>query len=110
MTSVKDENKEKWKEVLMLDFMSSEKRAVEENLDGIQRHVLYVSDLWWRAESVTFFYRLDEKGSKKKSKKSEMQTRPRINKGVSDRGKPEAFPGNHWALKKVMCTPDHCKL
>ena len=100
-SSVKDENKEKWKDVLTLDFMSSEESAVEENLDGSQRYVLYVSDLWWRAESVTsFFHRLDEKGSKKKSKKSEMQTRPRINKGVSDRGKPEAFPGNHWAFKK----------
>ena len=100
-SSVKDEKKQKWKDVLTIDFMSSEESAVEENSDGSQRHVLYVSDLRWRAECVTsFFHRLDEKGSKRKSKKSEMQTRPRINKGVSDSGKPEAFPGNHWAFKK----------
>ena len=64
-------------DILTLDFMSSEESAVKENLDGIQRHILYVSDLWWRAESViTFFHRLDEKYSKKKRKKSEIQTTP----------------------------------
>ena len=55
-TSVKDENKEKWRDILTPDFMSSEGSAVEENLDGSQRHDMFynnVSDLWWRAESVT---------------------------------------------------------
>ena len=81
--------------------MSSEESAVEENLDGSQRHVLYVADLCWRAENVTsFLHRLDDKGAKKKSKKSEMQTRPRVNKGISDRGKPETLSDNHWAFKK----------
>ena len=81
--------------------MSSEESAAEENLDGSQRHVLYVSDLYWRADSVTsFFHRLDDKAAKKKSKKSEMQTRPRVNKGISDRSKPQTFPDNHWAFKK----------
>ena len=35
-------NKEKWKEILTIDFMSSEESAVEKNLGGSQRHVLYV--------------------------------------------------------------------
>ncbi len=69
----------------MLDFMSSEESAVEENLDGSQRHVLYVSDLWWRAKNVSsFFHRLDEKGSKgskKKSKKSECKQDHELIKG-----------------------------
>ena len=80
--------------------MSSEASAVEENLDGSQRHVLYVADLSWWADNVTsFLHRLDDKGAKKTSKKSEMQTRPRV-KGISDRGKPQTFPDNHWAFKK----------
>lgn len=91
-SSVKDENKEKWKDVLTLDFMSSEESAVEENLDGSQRHVLYVSDLWWRAKSVaSFFHRLDEKCSKKKSKKSEMQTRHKSIKGCQTVANPKRF-------------------
>lgn len=78
--------------------MSSEESGIEDNLDGSQRHILYVSDLCWRAD-VTSFLRLDEKGAKKKSKKSEMQTRPRISKGLSDRAKPQMFPENHWAFR-----------
>ena len=48
------------------------------------------------------FHRLDEKGAKKKSKKSEMLTRPRVNRGVSDHSKPQAFLDNHWAFKKWL--------
>lgn len=49
--------------------MSSEESAVEENLDESQRHVLYVSDLYWRADSVTsFFHHLDDKAAKRKAR------------------------------------------
>ena len=100
-SSVSNENKDKWKEILTIDFMSSEESGVEENSDGSERHVLNVSDLHWRAENVTsFLHRLDDKRAKKKSKKSEMQTRPRVNTGISDRCKPQTFPDNHWAFKK----------
>ena len=63
---------------------------------------LYVADFYWQADSVTFFHHLDDKGAKNKSKKSEMQTRPRVNKGISNCGKPQTFPDNHWAFKKWL--------
>ena len=53
--------------------MSREESGVKENSDGSERHVLYVSDLHWRAV-MSFLRHLDDKRAKKKSKKSEMQT------------------------------------
>lgn len=89
------------KEVITIDFMSSEE-CNGGKFGWSQRQALYVADFYWHADSVTSFHRLDDKGVKKKARS---QTRPRVNKGISDRGKPQTFPGPLRGDCSYICDP-----
>ena len=83
-TALNEEKKKTWREILVPSFMSSEESGKE---DG--RPVLFVKYLPWRAAKVSKFLRqMDIKGEKKKSKRSILQTMPRLPGSDSARLKP----------------------
>ena len=90
-----EEKKRTWREVLVPVFMSSEESGEE---DG--RPVLFVKSLPWRATKVSkFLKQMDLKGEKKKSKRSILQTMPRLPGSVSTRLTPTTtFEPNFWGF------------
>ena len=60
-SALTDDKKARWREVLMISFMSSEESREDEN-GHEKRPVLYVKALPWRAPLVNrFFNQLDQK-------------------------------------------------
>ena len=92
--ALNEEKKKTWRDILVPSFMSSEESGEE---DG--RPVLFVKYLPWRAAKVSrFLKQMDIKGEKKKSKRSILQTMPRIPGSDSTRLKPTTFDPNFWGF------------
>lgn len=74
MSFTNETARNKWKEVLTLDIMSSEESGVEADDD-----VLYVRPLPWRSEKVVDMLKiLDEKAMSGKSRLSRRQRKRRV--------------------------------
>lgn len=90
--------KEKWRQVLVPSFMSSEESG-EEFDDGDTTPVMYVKYLTWRHPQVNkFLDQMDHKVEKRKSKRAKLQTLPRRPGGNSRRPKPLDFPATFWGF------------
>ena len=88
--SAKD--KERWRECLTEDLISSE--------DSKDDGSFLVRPLPWRSEKVTsFFSSLDRKQSKRKSRKSKMMMMARKEGQMSERPKPPPGSLPTWALR-----------
>ena len=75
--------------------MSSEESDMEDD-----KPVLLVKPLPWRALKVSkFLKQMDAKGEKKKSKRSILQTIPRLPGPVSNRLIPTTFEPSFWGFK-----------
>ena len=94
------DKKEKWHQVLVQAFISSEESAEDE--DDSERPVLYVKTLPWRAPLVSKVFKgLDERADTCKSKRAKMQTLTRHAGGVSRRPKPVLqFGSDFWAFSQ----------
>ena len=96
-TALSEEKKKTWREILVPSFMSSEESGEE---DG--RPVLLVKHLPWRATKVSrFLKQMDIKGEKKKSKRSILQTMPRLPGLDSTRLLPTTFEPNFWGFCEI---------
>ena len=88
------------KKVMLATFMSSEESG-EESIDGEteKRSVLLVKPLPWRSPRLArIFKQLDRKASRKKSKQSLQQTRPRVVGPESTRPKPLGFTDDFFGF------------
>ena len=96
--ALSDEQKIKWREVLVSSFFSSEESG--EVIDGETSQYLFVKSLPWREAKVNRFMRqMDEKVKKRQSKHAKRQTLPRKPGAVSTRPKPTAeFGSTFWAF------------
>ena len=73
----------------------------EENGEDDGKPVLFVKPLPWRASKVyKFLKQMDLKGEKKKSKRSVLQTMPRLPGSISTRPIPTMFDPTFWGFAK----------
>ena len=91
--SFSDADRIKWKKLFVTELMSSDESGEE---DG--NAVFIVKKLQWRSERVSsFFARLDNARSSRKTEQASRQTKPRVQKDlVSSRPAPRGFPS--WAV------------
>ena len=94
--SYNEKDREKWKKVFQVSFMSSEE---SENDDVIE-----VRPLPWRSDRVTtFLHSLDEKAHKKKSPQARRQMKERREGATSSRPKPANVDSTRNAWMFAMC-------
>lgn len=90
--STSDKDKEKWKECLIEELISSE--------DSEDDGSFLIRPLPWRSEKVTsFFCNLDKKQDKKKSHRSKIMTFERKTGPPSQRSKPLDGSVPAWAIR-----------
>lgn len=93
-----NEQKIKWREVLIGSFISSEESG-EENINGTTQQCLYIKALPWRDSKVTKFMKaMDEKCKKKQSVRAKRQMLPRVPGGISSRSKPIELSPDFWGF------------
>ena len=96
-STLTDAQRETWKKIMTVDFMSSEESGEEER-DG-ERQVIQVKALPWRAPKVDrFFKALDHKSFKNCSRQSKQQTLPRVRGHRSSRSKPIGFSDDFYGF------------
>ena len=94
-----EERKAKYKEVIILSFMSSEESGDELDENEDPKPVLYVHSLPWRSPKVNkLFSVLDSQIEKGKSKRALSQMYTRVVGDVSDRPKPPDFTADFWGF------------
>ena len=98
-SALTNEQKERWRQVLVTNFISSEESG-EEEIDGDVQQYLYVKLLPWRDRKVNKFMKsMDDKIKKKQSLRARRQTLPRLYRGVSTRPKTtDVFAENFWGF------------
>ena len=94
--SYSDNDREKWKKVLVTQLMSSDESADEDD-----QAVFVVKELSWRSDKVmAFFQKLDGARQSRKTEQASRQTKRRVRKGVmSSRPPPPGLPT--WASKSL---------
>ena len=96
---VPDARKAKYREVVIMAFMSSEESGEESDENQELKPVLYVNSLPWRSPTVNqLFSLLDSKIERGKSKRARSQMYARVMGKVSDRPKPTDMPANFWGF------------
>ena len=96
---VSDERKAKYREVIIISFMSSEESGEERDENQELKPVLYVNSLPWRSPTVNqLFSLLDNKIERGKSKRARSQMYSRVTGKVSDRLKPTDLPDDFWGF------------
>ncbi len=87
-----DEEKEAWKKIMTVDFMSSDESGTEEDQD-----ILLIKPLLWQSERVK--HTLDEAALKQKSPLARRQMKQRRKGMPSSRAKPSGdFPA--WVFNE----------
>ena len=94
--SLPEQQKEKWRKIVVADMMSSEES------DAAADDTIIVKPLPWRSSKVTdFFQNLDALGSEAKTSQAKRQRRQRVlSTSASQRSKP-SLPS--WAISADNC-------
>ena len=84
MSFADTEQLEKWRQVIKMEYMSSEESGIDD-----ENEVIIVKSLPWRSVHVgQMFRRLDDKGLEEKSPQARRQTKKRVTGEISSRPKP----------------------
>ena len=91
--------REKWKEALKIDMMSSEESGLEGDED-----VIFIKPLQWRSEHIEeFFRRLDQKSASLQSAQARRQKKKRIQSSEQS-SRPIGIHLPPWAVRKDFKT------
>ena len=94
MEFIEEGQHEKWRKVLVIEYMSSEESGVDDD-----NEVIIVKPLPWRSSYVNqMFRRLDDKVIAEKSPQSRRQMKKRVTGEPSIRSKPTGSEIPSWAV------------
>ena len=96
--AISEDKKKKVEDAFVTEMMSSEESEEDEEEDGSKSVLFIIRPLPWRSDKVTeLFLSLDQKYTKKQSKKSTQMTLKRYQGDDSTRSVPTNVPA--WCIK-----------